>query len=124
MQEYQFEIHGVRVSFKTERPEIATSVESLLRPFRNEPGRGPAAFEIRLHGIRQREDLPNSSFSRRNEPSELASPDADSQTISPLQYEFYLERGQLVVNFYDWGLLQIDGPGHSAEGFLIRPESL
>ncbi len=114
-------IHGIEMKFSTNSPELADSVEALLHHFVSSI---VVAQPVRMQfdALDHRRDIPV----RISNAAQLLYRGSGLVIGPGLQptwlCDIYSDRGLLIADFYDEGLVVIDGASHTAHGYLVQPE--
>ncbi len=121
MNEIPLSIHDTKMTFTTNSPELAHSVESFLRYFKCETLTTQRML-MQFDAVHRRSDIPV----RISPEAQLLHSGSGlvigtgSQTT--WLCDVYSDRGALIADFHDEGLVVIDGRALSVQGYLVRPE--
>jgi hypothetical protein len=116
-------IHGIEIRFATNSPELMDSVETLLHHFLSSVT-APRPTLMQFDAVDDRRDIPfliPSTALLLYSGSGLAI-GPDRQTT--WRCDMYSDKGLLIADFHDEGLVVVDGALHTAQGYLVRPESM
>lgn len=116
-------VHGIEIKFTTNSLELADSVETLLHHFSSSVI-APCPMRMQFDAVEDRRDVP---LQISGEAQSLYS--GSGLVIGPNRQttwlcEIYSDRGLLIADFHEEGLVVIDGASHTAQGYLVRPESM
>ncbi len=114
-------IHGIEMKFSTNSPELADSVETLLHHFVSNV---VVAQPVRMQfdAVDHRRDIPvrisDAAQSLYSGSGLVIGPGLQPTWLC----DIYSDRGLLIADFHDEGLVVIDGTSHTAHGYLVQPE--
>ena len=114
-------IHGIEMKFSTNSPELADSVEALLHHFVSNV---VAAQPVRMQfdAVDHRRDIPvrisDAAQSLYSGSGLVIGPGRQPTWLC----DIYSDRGLLIADFHDEGLVIVDGASHTAHGYLVQPE--
>lgn len=116
-------VHGIEIKFTTNSLELADSVETLLHHFSSSVI-APCPMRMQFDAVDDRRDVP---VQISGEAQSLYS--GSGLVIGPNRQttwlcEMYSDRGLLIADFHEEGLVVIDGVSHTSQGYLVRPESM
>lgn len=116
-------VHGIEIKFNTNSLELADSVEALLHHFSSSVI-APGPIRMQFDAVDDRRDIPV----RIADEAQLLY-GGSGLVIGPNQQttwrcDIYSDRGLLIADFHEEGLVVIDGASCTAQGYLVRPESM
>ena len=124
MTESLFFLYGTPVRYVTTSPFLAAPVNELLRHFRQDSLDGSVPLTLCFQAVQERADI---SVTMSQEARQLSSgtgaPGGD-RAETGLPYEVIHDSGRLIADFFNAGVLVIDGVRGRADGYLIRPETM
>ena len=116
-------VHGMEIKFVTNSTALAASVATLLRHFECRKFDG-CPMLMQFDSVDRRANVPieiSASATRLYEGSGLViGPDRQMSWLC----DIYLDRGLLIADFHEEGLVVIDGVLQSVHGYLVRPEEM
>ncbi len=116
-------VHGIEIKFVTNSTSLAMSVATLLGHFECSVFDG-CPMLMQFDSVDRRANVPihiSASASRLYEGSGLAiGPDRQMSWLC----DIYLDRGLLIADFHEEGLIVIDGALQSVHGYLVRPDEM
>jgi len=122
--EYRFSLYGTPVLFATSSSLLAAPVNEFLRHFRQDSLDGSVPLTLCFQAVQERADI---SLTMSQEARQLSSgtgaPGGD-RAETGLPYEVIHDSGRLIADFFNTGVLVIDGVRGRADGYLIRPETM
>lgn len=121
--EIQLSVHGTEMTFTTNSHALAHSVESLLRHFKCQT---PATESIPMQftAVQQRSDMPvqisDKAVLLHSGSGLVIGCDGQMTWLC----DIYSDRGLLIADFHEEGVVVIDGRSLSAQAYLVRPEDM
>ena len=116
-------VHGMEIKFVTNSTALAMSVATLLRHFECRTFDG-CPMLMQFDSVDRRANVPieiSASATRLYEGSGLViGPDRQMSWLC----DIYLDRGLLIADFHEEGLVVIDGALQSVHGYLVRPDEM
>lgn len=116
-------VHGIEIKFLTNSSALAASVDALLRHFECKTFQG-RPMQMLFTAVEQREEIPvriSSAAKLLYSGSGLVI--GTDRQITWL-CDIYSEHGLLIADFHEEGVVVVDGPSESVQGFLICPEAM
>lgn len=124
MTEYTFSIYDTSVRYATASSLLATPVNELLRHFRRDSPDESASLTVCFQAVQDRDDIPLTiSPSARRLAFGTGAAVGDRRETN-LPYQVFDDGGCLIADFFDAGLLVIDGAQCRADGYLIKPQAM
>lgn len=119
-----FSLYGTSVRYATTSSLLATPVNEFLRHFRRDSLDESASLTLCFQDVRERTDIPPIiSPSARRLASGTGAAVGDRRETN-LPYQVFDDGGRLIADFFDAGLLVIDGAQGKADGYLIQPQMM
>lgn len=119
-----FSLYGTSVRYATTSSLLAKPVNELLRHFRRDSLNESARLTLCFQDVRERTDIPSIiSPSARRLASGTGAAVGDRRETN-LPYQVFDDGGRLIADFFDAGLLVIDGAQGRADGYLIQPQMM
>ncbi len=116
-------VHGIEMKFTTNSPELADSVEALLGHFAFN-GVAARPLLMQFDAVDERRDIPvrvpSAAQSLYSGSGLVIGPNRQTTWLC----DIYSKRGLLIADFHEEGLVVIDGTSQSAQGYLVRPETM
>ena len=122
--EYLFSVYGTSVRYATASPLLAPPVNELLRYFRRDSLEESAPLTICFHAVQGRADIPLTMSSSARQLSSGTGAAVGDRRETGLPYEVTHDGGRLIADFFDVGILVMDGTQARADGYLIKPETI
>jgi hypothetical protein len=124
MIEYLFSLYDTPARFVTSSSLLATPVNEFLSHFRQGSLDGAVPLTLCFQAVQDRADIPLiMSQGARQLSSGTGAPGGD-RAETGLPYEVIHDSGRLIADFFNTGVLVIDGVRGRADGYLIRPETI
>lgn len=114
-------VHGVEMRFTTNSPELANSVEAVLHHFQCKVlDAGPLL--MKFDAVERRDQIPvrisHTAKSLHSGSGLVIGPDRQVTWLC----DIYSEGALLIADFHEEGMVVIDGPSQTAQGYLVRPD--
>lgn len=124
MTEYLFSLYGTPVRYATASLPLARPVIELLQHFRQDSIEESVALTVCFQAVQDRSDIPLVfSPSARQLASGTGAAIGDRPETG-LPYKVIQDGDCLIADFFDIGVLVMDGAGGRASGYLIEPETM
>jgi hypothetical protein len=124
MTEYLFSLYGTSVRYTTTSPLLAAPVNELLRHFRQDVVEGPALLTLCFQAVRTQADIPLTISASAHQLSSGTGVAVGDRRETGLPYKVVRDGRHLIADFFDAGMLVIDGAQGRADGYLIKPETM
>jgi hypothetical protein len=122
--EYLFSLYGTSVRFTTSSPRLAEPVNELLRHFRRDTLDESASLTLCFQAVQDRADIPLTFSPSAHQLSSGTGAAVGDRPETDLPYEVIHDGGKLIADFFDAGVLVIDGAQGRADGYLIDPHTM
>lgn len=122
--EYLFSLYGTSVRYATASPLLAPPVNELLRHFRLDSLEESSPLTLCFHAVQDRADIPMTMSSSARQLSSGTGAAVGDRRETRLPYEVMHDGGRLIADFFDAGVLVMDGAQGRADGYLIKPETM
>jgi len=122
--EYLFSLYGTAVRYATASPVLAAPVNELLSHFRRDSLEESAPLTLYFRAVQERADIPLTISSSAHQLSSGTGAAVGDRPETGLPYEVIQDGDRLIADFFDVGVLVIDGMQGKADGYLITPETL
>ena len=109
MTEYLFSLYGTSVRYATTSPLLAAPVNELLRHFRRDSLEESAPLTLCFHAVQDRADIPLTMSSSARQLSSGTGAAVGDRRETGLPYEVIQDGGRLIADFFDAGVLVMDG---------------
>src|SRR5512141_2205962 len=109
MTEYLFSLYGTAVRYATAAPLLAAPVNELLRHFRRDSLEESASLTLCFLAVQGRADIPLTISSSARQLSSGTGAAVEDRRETGLPYEVVQDGARLIVDFFDVGVLVIDG---------------
>jgi hypothetical protein len=124
MWNYGFSLHGMELTYETSCAALRGPVLNFLRHFHRRVGAGLAQATIRFSKVPSRNAIPV-ALSPSARTIFVGSMSEMGRSFRCLwRCEIQLDSGRVVADFYDRGLLVVDGHHGVAEGYFVDPEAM
>ena len=124
MTEYLFSLYGTAVRYATASPLLAAPVNELLRHFRRDSLEESVPLSLCFRAVQERADIPLTMSSSARQVSSGTGAEVGDRRETGLPYEVVQDGGLLIADFFDVGVLVMDGVQGRADGYLIKPETI
>jgi len=124
MTEYLFSVYGASVRYATASPLLAPPVNELLRHFRRDSLEESVPLSLCFRAVQERADIPLTMSSSARQISSGTGAAVGDRRETGLSYEVVQDGGLLIADFFDVGVLVMDGVQGRADGYLIKPETI
>jgi hypothetical protein len=124
MTEYLFSVYGTSVRYATESPLLAPPVNELLRHFQRDSLEESVPLSMCFRAVQDRADIPLTMSSSARQLSSGTGAAVGDRRETGLPYEVVQDGGLLIADFFDVGVLVMDGVQGRADGYLIKPETM
>lgn len=124
MTEYPFSIYGTPVLFATSSSLLAAPVNELLRHFHQDSLDGSVPLTLCFQAVLERADIPLIMSQGARQLSSGTGALVGDRAKTGLPYEVIHDSGRLIADFFNIGVLVIDGTQSRADGYLIQPETM
>ncbi|MEO7863499.1 MAG: hypothetical protein ABIU05_24290 [Nitrospirales bacterium] len=124
MTEYLFSLYGTPVRYTTASPLLAAPVNELLRHFRRDSLEESAPLTLCFQAVQDRADIPLTMSPSARQLSSGTGAAVGDRRETRLPYEVIYDGGRLIADFFDAGVLVVDGVQGRADGYLIKPEAM
>ena len=122
--EYLFSLYGMPIRYATASPLLAAPVNELLRHFRQDSIEESAPLTLCLQAVQDRADIPLTMSPSARQLSSGTGAAVGDRRETRLPYEVMQDGGRLIADFFDAGVLVMDGVQGRADGYLIKPETM
>ncbi len=124
MTEYLFSVYGASVRYATASPLLAPPVNELLKHFRRDSLEESVPLSLCFRAVQERADIPLTMSSSARQLSSGTGAAIGDRRETGLPYEVVQDGGRLIADFFDFGVLVMDGVQGRADGYLIKPETM
>ncbi len=124
MTEYLFSLYGTSVRYATASPLLVAPVNELLRNFRRDSVEESAPLTLCFHAVQDRADIPLTVSPSARQLSSGTGEAVGDRRETGLPYEMIHDGGRLIADFFDAGVLVMNGVQGRADGYLIKPETM
>ncbi|MBX3331256.1 MAG: hypothetical protein KF722_12685 [Nitrospira sp.] len=124
MTEYLFSLYGKSVRYVTTSSFLVSPVQELLKYFRRDSLDESASLTLWFHAVQSRADIPLVMSPSARRLSSGTGAELGDRAETGLPYEVIHDSGRLIADFFNTGVLVIDGVQGRADGYLIRPETM
>ncbi|BCA56841.1 hypothetical protein W02_39810 [Nitrospira sp. KM1] len=121
---YRFCLHGVDLHYETSIPSLAAPVLSFLRHFHTPPVSGGASLTIRFQEAKSREQIPIRASDSAKLLFSGTRPSMGDSLRSIWRCDVKQDGYLLIADFHEQGLLAIDGPAGTVEGYFVKPDAM
>lgn len=122
--ESHFSLYGTPVRYLATSTVLVEPVNELLRHFRRDPIDESGSLTLCFHAVQNRADIPvTMTPSARRLASGTGAAVGDRRETN-LPYQVFGDGGRLIADFFDVGVLVIDGSQQRADGYLINPHTM
>jgi hypothetical protein len=122
--EYLFSLYGTPVRYVTASPLLAAPVNELLRHFRQGSLDESAPLTLCFRAVQDRAEIPVTISSSASQLSSGTGSAVEGRQETGLPYEVIQDGERLIVDFFGAGILVMDGAQSTADGYLIKPETM
>lgn len=124
MTEYLFSLYGTSVRYTTSSPFLTEPVNELLRHFRRNSLDESVPLTLSFQAVQDRTEIPLTISSAARHLSSGTGAAIGDRPETDLPHEVIQDGGRLIADFFDAGVLVIDGTHGRANGYLVRPQMM
>jgi hypothetical protein len=124
MIESLFSLYGTPVRYATSSSLLAAPVNELLRYFRRDSLDESVPLTLCFHAVQERADIPLTPSPSACRLASGTGAAVGGRRETHLPYEVTQDGGKLIADFFDAGVLVIDGAQGRADGYLIAPQTM
>ena len=122
--EYLFSLYGTPIRYATASPLLAAPVNELLRHFRRDSLEESAPLTLCFQAVQGRTDVPLAMSPSARQLSSGTGAAVGDRRETGLPYEVIHDGERLIADFFEAGVLMMDGVQGRADGYLIKPEAM
>ncbi len=122
--DYLFSLYGTSVRFTATSPWLVEPVNELLRHFRRDSLDASVPLTLRFQAVQDRTEIPLTISSAAHQLSSGTGAAIGDRPETDLPHEVIQDGGRLIADFFDAGVLVINGAQGRADGYLVRPQKM
>jgi hypothetical protein len=122
--DHTFSIHGMESTLTTEGFEITQDIDQFLKQFSFSATSCSAGLRISLQALSRLEEMPEWVLAAKRHPVSRQAKKMGVVERFQLNMSLFQDQDRLIVDLYEHGVLVVDGLAGTAQGFLVRPESM